>query len=172
MNPGRNAHAARCRSERRRCYGCYCDIRLWFCDARGCASPPTGIRPFQNYSGNISAICADCMDDYRQCGRHGRRAIPAAVRREVMQRDGRVCQLCWEPVTGALHLDHIRPYVEGGPDTVENLRVTCAPCNLGRPKPKRTRPVECESTRHWRLSLALAGKQIRSAQSSPDCGAA
>jgi hypothetical protein len=59
-----------------------------------------------------------------------RTAIPAAVKRAVWARDGRRCT--W-PLDGGgccgsthrLELDHIIPWAEWGPDTVENLRVIC-----------------------------------------------
>lgn len=57
----------------------------------------------------------------------GRRHIPADVRREVMERDGRACLVCG--ATEDLSLDHIHPYSLGGLDTVDNLRVLCRPCN-------------------------------------------
>jgi 5-methylcytosine-specific restriction endonuclease McrA len=57
-------------------------------------------------------------------------AIPAAVRRAVWERDGDHCT--W-PLDGSgccgsthrLELDHIVPWAEWGPSTVENLRVVC-----------------------------------------------
>ena len=60
-----------------------------------------------------------------------RAAIPAAVRRAVWARDGDHCT--W-PLDGGgccgsthrLELDHIIPWAEWGPSTVENLRVVCA----------------------------------------------
>ncbi len=60
-----------------------------------------------------------------------RKAIPAHVRREVLQRDQRRCQaklhdgrICGSTVR--LELDHIQPIALGGPSTVENLRLLCA----------------------------------------------
>lgn len=67
-----------------------------------------------------------------------RPAIPLEVRRAVFARDGDTCQICFEQVPeGGAHLDHIKPYSRGGPDTVENLRVTHALCNI-----KRGAPIE------------------------------
>jgi hypothetical protein len=59
-----------------------------------------------------------------------RAAIPAAVKRAVWERDGDHCT--W-PLDGGgccgsthrLELDHIIPWAEWGPSTVENLRVVC-----------------------------------------------
>lgn len=64
-----------------------------------------------------------------------RTKIPARVRRAVIVRDGLRCGLCGDPVsTAELHLDHIVPWAAGGPDTVDNLRVTHARCNMRRPR--------------------------------------
>lgn len=57
----------------------------------------------------------------------GRQWVPLDVRREVLERDGHRCVECG--ATETLSLDHIVPYSHGGPDTVENLRVLCRPCN-------------------------------------------
>ena len=61
----------------------------------------------------------------------GRSAVPAAVRREVWQRDGGRCT--WRGADGRrcgstwkLELDHVHPAALGGPSTADNLRVLCA----------------------------------------------
>ena len=59
-----------------------------------------------------------------------RPAIPHEVSRAVYARDGRRCVECGS--RNDLTLDHIQPYSKGGPDTVENLRVMCRPCNSKR----------------------------------------
>ena len=62
------------------------------------------------------------------------RYIPRAVVREVFARDGHQCtfvsahgQRCSE--RGMLELHHVHAFARGGPSTVENLRVVCAPHN-------------------------------------------
>lgn len=67
-------------------------------------------------------------------GRGSRKAIPAAVRREVWARDGGCC--AWKKADGTtcnsrwkLQLDHIVAYALGGDSTVGNLRVLCAAHN-------------------------------------------
>jgi 5-methylcytosine-specific restriction endonuclease McrA len=79
----------------------------------------------------------------RGSGRRSR--IPSHVRAAVLARDGMVCRRCTVPVVVSvahrpdrLHLDHVKPWAEGGEDTTENLVVCCARCNLGRPRPKPT----------------------------------
>ncbi|HEY5022727.1 MAG TPA: HNH endonuclease [Gemmatimonadaceae bacterium] len=60
--------------------------------------------------------------------RVGRRPIPVAVKRNVWLRDGGACVYCGS--TTNLHYDHIIPHSKGGGDTVENVQLLCAPCNL------------------------------------------
>lgn len=60
-------------------------------------------------------------------GRVNRAAIPTLVMARVYARDEFTCQECG--ATEDLTLDHIKPWSLGGPDTVENLRVLCRPCN-------------------------------------------
>ena len=60
-------------------------------------------------------------------GRVNRAIIPDVVKALVYARDNFACQKCG--ATENLTLDHIHPWSKGGPDTVENLRVLCRPCN-------------------------------------------
>ena len=53
--------------------------------------------------------------------------IPAALRRQVLARDGYVCQECG--ATEELEMDHIIPVSRGGATTLENLQVMCHDCN-------------------------------------------
>ena len=60
----------------------------------------------------------------------GTRAIPAAVRRAVFERDGEQCSFIGEsgarcPQRGHLELDHVEARALGGTNAVENLRVRC-----------------------------------------------
>ncbi len=55
------------------------------------------------------------------------RYIPSPLRRQIFQRDQGKCQNCGSK--HALQLDHIRPYAQGGPTTLENLRILCRNCN-------------------------------------------
>lgn len=63
----------------------------------------------------------------------GSRHIPAAVRRDVWNRDGGRCAFvgtsgrCAE--TGFLELHHVVPYAAGGAATTENIQVRCAAHN-------------------------------------------
>ncbi len=63
-------------------------------------------------------------------GRPYRSPIPPEVRQAVFARDGRACLFCG--MAEDLTLDHIIPWSHGGPDTIDNLRVLCRPCNSAR----------------------------------------
>jgi hypothetical protein len=78
-----------------------------------------------------AANCSVARPEGRAIRREGpREPIPAAVRRAVWERDG---QHCTWPLDGGgycgssyrLELDHIIPWAEWGPSTVENLRLVC-----------------------------------------------
>lgn len=56
--------------------------------------------------------------------------IPPRIRAAVMARDGYRCVICGS--TENLSLDHIVRYRDDGPDTIDNLRVLCMPCNWER----------------------------------------
>jgi hypothetical protein len=57
--------------------------------------------------------------------------LAPSLRAAVIQRDGYVCQLCWGDVApGDVHLDHIKPWSQGGRDVLSNLQVTHSACKL------------------------------------------
>ncbi|MBI2728606.1 MAG: HNH endonuclease [Polaromonas sp.] len=62
------------------------------------------------------------------------RNINWRLRALVLMRDGARCQLCGvEARNGAtLHVDHIRPWSEGGETVCENLQILCHVCNIGK----------------------------------------
>ena len=62
------------------------------------------------------------------------RNINWRLRALVLMRDGARCQLCGvEARNGAnLHVDHVRPWSEGGETLFENLQVLCHVCNIGK----------------------------------------
>jgi 5-methylcytosine-specific restriction endonuclease McrA len=66
--------------------------------------------------------------------------IDADSRQAIYDRDGWICQLCFESVDRALSpndkyaatLDHIEPRLFGGTDEAENLRLAHRYCNSKR----------------------------------------
>lgn len=60
-----------------------------------------------------------------------RTPINRTVRRLVYDRDNRRCRFCTERPR-LLALDHVIPWSAGGPDTANNLRSLCHPCNDAR----------------------------------------
>jgi hypothetical protein len=66
--------------------------------------------------------------------RRGTRNINWRLRAIVLMRDGARCQMCGaEARNGAqLHVDHILPWSKGGTTTLENLRILCNVCNIGK----------------------------------------
>lgn len=64
------------------------------------------------------------------------RKIPLGLRWTILKRDNFRCVIDGNsPATGttkSLHIDHIIPWSKGGKTMLENLRVLCAECNLGR----------------------------------------
>lgn len=57
--------------------------------------------------------------------------ISADLRRKVFDRDGAVCAYCGD-TAGPFHIDHRLPVAKGGKDTMNNLTVACASCNLSK----------------------------------------
>lgn len=57
-----------------------------------------------------------------------RSAISDDVKMLVWRRDGGVCVNCGS--NNKLQFDHIIPVAKGGSNTIENIQVLCAPCNL------------------------------------------
>lgn len=63
-----------------------------------------------------------------------RRRISAGLRWDVLERDNFTCKCGRSPRKDSviLHIDHKEPFSTGGKTTLENLRVLCSVCNLGR----------------------------------------
>jgi hypothetical protein len=59
-----------------------------------------------------------------------RAPIPAQQRQRIYTRDGNACLICG--ATEDLTLDHIHPWSLYGPDTDDNLRTLCRPCNSSK----------------------------------------
>ncbi len=61
-----------------------------------------------------------------------RRPINRMTRRLIVERDGNRCGFCGKSHSWNFAMDHIIPWSAGGPDTSENLRTLCHPCNDSR----------------------------------------
>jgi hypothetical protein len=62
-----------------------------------------------------------------------RKALPKAVRFEVLKRDSFTCQYCGAKAPDVvLQIDHIEPVSLGGSDSLLNLATSCAACNGGK----------------------------------------
>jgi len=62
-----------------------------------------------------------------------RKPISKKLRFEVFKRDGFTCQYCGSaPPSVILHIDHIKPVVDGGKNCIDNLVTSCDACNLGK----------------------------------------
>jgi len=64
------------------------------------------------------------------------RTISEKKRLQILKRDHYACSICGKsPATHRgviLHIDHIKPFSKDGDSSMENLRVLCDKCNLGR----------------------------------------
>lgn len=70
-------------------------------------------------------------------------SVSTKTRFEVFKRDRFTCAYCGRtPPEVLLHVDHIIPKVDGGPDDIENLVTACQDCNLGKgARPLASRPA-------------------------------
>lgn len=68
--------------------------------------------------------------------RKTRREVSLSLRYEVLKRDGFRCVRCGRsPATDQnvqLHIDHVRPWSNGGETILHNLQTLCSECNLGK----------------------------------------
>jgi 5-methylcytosine-specific restriction endonuclease McrA len=66
--------------------------------------------------------------------RKSRTPIPAALRYQVLRRDGEKCRICGKGAADGvlLEVDHIIPVSKGGSNDLNNLRTLCDICNRGR----------------------------------------
>jgi 5-methylcytosine-specific restriction endonuclease McrA len=80
---------------------------------------------------------------YRRDGYHCRFCGVPVIRREVRERIRRVYPdaLRWGPTTAEQHAafqlmwaqyDHVLPHARGGNNELDNVVITCAPCNFAR----------------------------------------
>lgn len=63
--------------------------------------------------------------------RPARFAIPLALQRAILEREGKVCTYCGD-TEGPFDFDHIYPVSRGGPNIASNLTLACASCNRSK----------------------------------------
>ena len=62
-----------------------------------------------------------------------RRSIPAGMRFNVLRRDNFTCQYCGRSAPDVeLHIDHVIPWSKVKEHKIDNLKVACSDCNLGK----------------------------------------
>lgn len=78
----------------------------------------------------FGAYCRSIFSDWiAEHGRwRGRDSILPQLKREVFERDGAICSYCLT-FDGPFEVDHIDPVNRGGADEIDNLCVSCRPCN-------------------------------------------
>lgn len=57
--------------------------------------------------------------------------ISKRKRQRVFDRDGERCVYCGD-TSGPFHLDHVQPLSRGGANSLDNLAVSCARCNMSK----------------------------------------
>jgi hypothetical protein len=74
-------------------------------------------------------------------------AIPAALRRLVVQRVENRCEYCklsQAGQTATFHIDHVTPVAAGGPTTADNLALACVACSLHKAaEQKAPKQIKC-----------------------------
>lgn len=105
----------------------------------------------------LRALKTEIADEKR------RQPIPAEVKRAVRARDGYRCVICDHK--DSLHLHHVKPVAEGGPNATGNLVTLCANCHMavhqGLVKVKQPKSVPLESA-----SKATTTKKVRKVPST------
>jgi 5-methylcytosine-specific restriction endonuclease McrA len=89
-----------------------------------------------------------------------RRPVVRLTRKNVMLRDGYLCQYCALRLpTRDLNIDHVMPRSRGGPDSWENLVTACRECNLrkGRRTPEEAsmRLLRAPFAPRWTVTMQI-----------------
>lgn len=53
-------------------------------------------------------------------------------RKVLLERDGNLCQWCFQPLNGDIEIDHIREVANGGTNKLKNLRLLHHDCHVTR----------------------------------------
>jgi len=95
------------------------------------------LEKFVNYANNeeketIEEMKKDSLDETHKT----KRGINLRLRFIIMKRDNFKCRNCGRsPATDPkviLHIDHIKPWANGGETTLDNLQTLCSKCNVGK----------------------------------------
>lgn len=112
-----------------RYFGGWSNACLAFLESRSieASAEPTGI---------AKPLASDKAQPKEQQRVTSSRSVPAGLRLRVYERDRFRCVFCGRsPISdlrAELHVDHIRPFSQGGETKLENLQTLCSLCNLGK----------------------------------------
>ena len=84
-------------------------------------------------------------------------AVPAALRRNVIERAKNRCEYCRLSQLGqeaTFHIDHVIPVVAGGETVIDNLALACVSCSLR--KAAREKATDPETEQEVSLSIRAA----------------
>lgn len=101
-------------------------------------------------------------------------AVGKRLRFEVFKRDRFTCQYCGRtPPSVVLHVDHVIPQSDGGPDTETNLVTACEGCNQGKsniPLTEVTKTVaeQMERTRERREQVEALNRLLAEERDAED----
>ena len=70
------------------------------------------------------------QNEFHSAGERRRYSLTKEVREAVWERDGGKCVECLAKEN--IHYDHIIPFSLGGSNTIDNLQILCASCNLSK----------------------------------------
>ena len=116
-------------------------------DIKDCHKKMYGCFPKWEEHQRVRNTRAKCPEPHEEINDwYLRRFVPITLKVKIFERDEFACLECGKSFTlegipskrairllsGALHIDHIVPVVQGGRATEENLRLLCASCNLKR----------------------------------------
>ena len=82
----------------------------------------------------VAKACA-AHPERQKARKHARRAAGSFTAEEwlaLLEASGGRCRWCDEPIEGSPHADHVVPLSRGGVGTIDNVVVSCAPCNLSK----------------------------------------
>jgi hypothetical protein len=98
-------------------------------------------------------------------------AIPASLRRLVIQRANNRCEYCGLSQLGqaaTFHIDHVIPVVAGGSTTVDNLALACVSCSLYKgarqdiedPETRKTVTIFNPCQQIWKEHFSWRGVEV------------